>query len=73
MFRYDPLPILSRHTPLGEGDGSLVLNETAFPLKHTDLSSDEPPNDVQKSFSDCQTSVSFDAELGSLPLPCKEG
>jgi hypothetical protein len=73
MFRYDPLPILSRHTPLGEGDGSVVLNETAFPLKHTDWSSDEPPNDEQKLFSDCQTSVSSDDELGSCALPCKEG
>jgi hypothetical protein len=42
-------------------------------LKHTDWSSDEPPNDVQKLFSDCQTSVSFDDELGSFALPCKEG
>lgn len=73
MFRYDPSPIFSRHTPLGEGGGSVVLNEIAFPSKHTDWSLDEPPNDVQKVLSDCQTSISFDDELGSLALPCKEG
>jgi hypothetical protein len=71
MFKYVPFPILSIHTPLGLGDGSEVLNETSFPFKHTDWLSDEPPNDVQKSFSDCQTSVSFDDELGNVAPPCK--
>lgn len=67
------MPILSRHIPLGVGNGSVVLKKTAFPLKHKDWSLDEPPIDVQKSFSERQTSVSFDDELGSLALPCNGG
>jgi hypothetical protein len=55
------------------GDGSVVLKKTAFPLKHKDWSLDEPPTDVQKSFSERQISVSFDDELGSLALPCNGG
>jgi hypothetical protein len=69
----DPLSILSRHTPFGEAEVSTLLNETVFPPKHTDRSLGAPPNDVQKSFSDCQASVSLDGVLGSLPPPCRGG
>ena len=69
---YEPLWILSRQTPLG-GEFGVMLNETELPSKHTDASSDDPPNDSQKSLFDCQRSVSFDDETGSPVLPCKEG
>jgi hypothetical protein len=69
MLRYDPLPILSRHIPFREGEGGVVLNETEFPLKQTDWSLGAPPNDLQKSASDCQSSVSLDDEVGSGAPP----
>jgi hypothetical protein len=69
----DPLSILSKHTPFGVTEVSVVLNETVFPPKHTDRSVAAPPNDVQKSFSDCQASVSFDGELGSPAPPFSGG
>jgi hypothetical protein len=57
------LPIFSRQIPSGDGEEFfLVLNETACPLKHTDWWFGVPENDSQKSFSDCQKSVSMEAE-----------
>ena len=68
-----PLSILSRHIPLGEGEGLVALNETVSPLKHTDWSSGEPPKELQKSLWDCHASVSFDGELGGGAVPCRGG
>jgi hypothetical protein len=39
-----------------------VLNVTPCPLKHTDWLFDVPESDAQKSISDCQKSVSMEAE-----------
>jgi hypothetical protein len=39
-----------------------VLNDTPCPLKHTDWLFDVLESDAQKSFSDCQKSVSIEAE-----------
>lgn len=61
MFRYDPLPIRSRQRPFGEAEFcEVVLKEADLPSKQTDSSPANPPKAVQKSFSDCHVSVSFD-------------
>lgn len=51
--------------PLGVVESVVLLNETVLPLKHRVSSPDDPPNALQKSVSDCQISVSLDAETGS--------
>lgn len=64
MLRKDPFASFSRHIPEGDGPVAFeMLNDTAWPLKHTEDSSEDPPKVLQKSFLDFHIS-----DIVELPL-----